>query len=156
VRGIEECSSTRSSVVALVVVAVAFASGGRRGADESGLDSRYGFYASRRRCDATFDPTMTTLETVRDRPEFDAVALAIDAEAARDRIQESLKGLSATETADGIKLRTTGGMLIAVVGDRPESDDGAQSELVYRTAPSSEQATRKGRKAFAAVESHTV
>ncbi|WP_433624438.1 hypothetical protein [Halomicrococcus sp. NG-SE-24] len=97
---------------------------------------------------------MIELETVRERPEFAAVALTIDAVDARDRVQRSLKGLSATETEDGIKLRTTRGMLVAVVGDRPESDE-TEAELAYRTAPPSELATRKGRKVFETLEQFT-
>ena len=98
---------------------------------------------------------MIELETVRERPEFTAVPLTVDAAEARDRVQRSLKGLSATETENGIKLRTTGGMLVAVVGDRSGSDE-AEAELAYRTAPPSELATRKGRKVFEALEEFTV
>jgi hypothetical protein len=99
---------------------------------------------------------MTTLETLQERPEFETVALSIETDEVRDRVHGTLKGLNATETTDGIKFRTTGGMLIAVVGDRSGTDDEAESELAYRAAPAAQTATRKGRKVFEALEPYTV
>jgi hypothetical protein len=98
---------------------------------------------------------MTTLETLQERPEFETVALSIDVDEVRDRVHGTLKGLNATETADGIKFRTTGGTLIAVVGERSGNGE-AESELAYRAAPAAQTATRKGRKVYETLEPYTV
>jgi len=98
---------------------------------------------------------MTTLETLQERPEFESVALSIETDEVLDRVHGTLKGLNETETADGIKFRTTGGTLIAVVGER-SGDDEAESELVYRAAPAAQTATRKGRKVYETLEPYAV
>lgn len=81
-----------------------------------------------------------TPDDALDRPEFESVALAIDLDAARDRIEETIRGLATSETDEVVNYRTRGGTLVAVVG-APADRDGAT--LAYRTAPASEPATRK-------------
>jgi hypothetical protein len=93
--------------------------------------------------------------TTRDRPEFDTVHLAIEPEQAQELVQQTLKGLRSSVTEDGILLRSSDGMLVAILrGDSP-SDEQHRTELAYRVAPPSELATRKGKKVFESLESHS-
>lgn len=78
-----------------------------------------------------------------EHPEFSTVVLTLDRETALDRICEELKGIALNESAEGTKIRTTRGDLLAIVEDE-RSGDG--SILHYRTAPASETTTLKARK----------
>ncbi len=90
----------------------------------------------------------------RDRPEFDTVHLAIEPEQAQELVQQTLKGLRSSVTEDGILLRSSAGMLVAILRDDSSSDEQHRTELAYRVAPPSELATRRGKKVFESLESH--
>jgi hypothetical protein len=92
--------------------------------------------------------------TTRDRPEFDTVQLTIEPKEAQELIEQSLKGLRSSVTEDGILLRSSDGMLVAILRDDSPSDEQHRTELAYRVAPPSELATRRGKKVFESVESH--
>jgi hypothetical protein len=92
--------------------------------------------------------------TTRDRPEFDTVQLTIEPKKAQELIEQSLKGLRSSITEDGILLRSSAGMLVAILRDNLPSDEQYRTELAYRVAPPSELATRRGKKVFETLESH--
>ncbi len=73
-------------------------------------------------------------------------------EAATEIILEALKGVSATETEEGIKFRTMDGMLIAILTGTHYEEPAVK--LHYRTAPASETATLKARRLWRALESY--
>lgn len=75
---------------------------------------------------------------------FATETLALDAERAREVVCDELKGVTATETAEGIKFRTTDGTLIAVLTGTHCEEPAV--ELHYRTEPASETATLKARR----------
>lgn len=58
-------------------------------------------------------------------------------------------------TEDRILLRTSDGMLVAILSDYSASNEKQQTELAYRIAPPSELATRKGKKVFEILESQS-
>ena len=87
------------------------------------------------------------------RPSFASVDLAVGLDAARDRIEETVAGLAASETDDLINYRTPGGTLVAVVG-RSERRDGAT--LAYRTGPAASPATRTASRLRDALDDHVV
>jgi hypothetical protein len=91
--------------------------------------------------------------TTRDRPEFDTVQLTIEPNEAQELIEQSLKGLGSSVTEDGILLRSSDGMLVAILRDNSPSDE-YRTELAYRVAPPSELATRRGKKIFESLESY--
>ncbi|WP_266080688.1 hypothetical protein [Haladaptatus caseinilyticus] len=92
--------------------------------------------------------------TTRDRPEFDTVQLTIEPAEAQELVDQSLKGLRSSVTEDGIFLRSSDGMLVAILRDDSRNDEQHRTELAYRVAPPSELATRKGKKIFESLESH--
>jgi hypothetical protein len=94
--------------------------------------------------------------TTRDRPEFDTVQLTIEPTEAQELIEQSLKGLQSSVTEDGILLRSSDGMLVAILRENSPSDEQHRTELAYHAAPLSELATRKGKKVFENLESHRV
>lgn len=85
-------------------------------------------------------------------PEFATMPLGIGVDEAIDAVHDAVKGLHGTRTDVGVKVRTTDGMLVAVVCGVTAADDPAASILHFRTEPASELATRKGRKLGAALE----
>lgn len=85
-----------------------------------------------------------------EHPEFTTDRIALDLETAIDEICETLKGVTPTETDEGVKCRTTDGMLIAIL-TQVEGEDEAV-DLYYRTAPESETATLKARRLGRALE----
>ena len=87
-----------------------------------------------------------------DYPEFTTEPLALDAETATEIVLERLEGVTATETDEGIKFRTTGGMLIAILTGTHYEEPGV--DLHYRTAPASETATLKARRLWRTLESY--
>jgi hypothetical protein len=97
---------------------------------------------------------MTPEEQALARPEFEVVDLDVDPDETRRRIEEAIKGLTTSETEAGVNYRTRGGTLVVVVG--PGSDGGAGTSIAYRTAPPSEQATRKASKIAEALRPHAV
>ncbi|WP_424016429.1 hypothetical protein ACOZ4N_10990 [Halorientalis pallida] len=87
---------------------------------------------------ATADRTFTD-------PEFATLALTVDGDDALDEIHDAVKGLHATATPVGTKIRTTGGALVAVVHTPQAAADDVESILHYRTEPATALATRKAR-----------
>lgn len=79
-------------------------------------------------------------------PEFDAVHLSISVADAVDLIHETVRGLHATPTEVGVKIRTTDGLLAAVVADPGAETDAAAAVVHHRTDPASELVTRKATK----------
>jgi len=76
--------------------------------------------------------------------EFSTVPLHLDLATATDLVHDALNGVTTTEADEGVKVRTTDGMLIAILtGDDP---DEPTVELHYRIAPPSGVATLKARK----------
>ncbi|MFB6130758.1 MAG: hypothetical protein ABEJ28_08065 [Salinigranum sp.] len=85
-----------------------------------------------------------------EHPEFTTEGLTLDVESARDLICATLGGVTATDTADGVKFRTSDGSLVAILtGTHYEAP---AVELHYRTAPPSESATLKARKVWRALK----
>lgn len=83
-------------------------------------------------------------------PEFRSRHITLDPEAAVEHVCERLKGCSATETGEGIKIRTMDGSLIAILEAADPETGGAI--LHYRTAPASETATLKATKVWRTLE----
>lgn len=92
------------------------------------------------------DTTSTPVPKVVERPAFTTEQLTVDVERATEVVCDTLKGLTATDTGEGITFRTTDGMLVAVLSG------GQTAELHYRTAPASESATLKARRAWRALK----
>lgn len=90
------------------------------------------------------------------RPEFDAVDLDVDAETAHRYIEDTVAGLRRSEADTRANYRTTRGVLVAVVGHRPTGSGDVNATLAYRTAPPTEDATRKAAKIREALDEHTV
>lgn len=85
-------------------------------------------------------------------PEFTVEPLHVDVETATTVVCDALPGVSATATAEGVKVRTTGGTLLAILtGDQPQAPG---VELHYRVAPASDTATRKARKLHEALAAY--
>ncbi len=82
--------------------------------------------------------------------EFTTESLALTVEMARELVCETLRGVTATETDEGIKFRTPGGTLIAILTGAHYEDPAVQ--IHYRTAPASETATLKARRLWRALE----
>lgn len=99
---------------------------------------------------------MPSHEGVVDRPQFESIDLNVDAESADRHIEETIKGLSTAHTDEGVKYRTTDGMLVAIVGERHTGSGDAKATLAYRTEPASESATRKASKIRKALQPHAV
>jgi hypothetical protein len=98
---------------------------------------------------------MTISERELTRPEFESVDLAVELGEARDRIDDAMAGLAASEveTEAVVNYRTLDGTLVAVVGT-PGAREG--STLAYRTAPASDPATRKASRLREAIDPHLV
>lgn len=79
-------------------------------------------------------------------PEFDAVHLSIPVADAVEVIHDTVTGLHATPTAVGVKIRTTDGLLAAVVAESRADAAAADAVVHYRTEPASELVTRKATK----------
>jgi hypothetical protein len=88
----------------------------------------------------------TTVEAQAERPEFEAVELTLALPEATAQVHETVEGLYATDTDEGIRFRSFDGMLVAVL----DETDGTVL-LYYRTEPATESATRKARKLRAAL-----
>lgn len=71
-------------------------------------------------------------------PAFATERLTIDLPTATDLLGETVHGVTATRTDDGVKIRALDGMLLGIVTET----DGVAT-LHYRTAPPSEPATLK-------------
>lgn len=82
-----------------------------------------------------------------ERPEFTTERLAVDTTRAVELIGEAVGGVSTADTSEGTKVRTQGGMLLAIVTDAGED----RADLHYRTAPASEPATLKARRLWKAL-----
>ena len=99
---------------------------------------------------------MATPEEIRTRPEFETVDMDIDVDEAKAMIDDTIKGLTASETDAGTKYRTRDGMLVAIIGPRPTGSGDTKATLAYRTDPPMELASRKGRKLFEALHPHEI
>ncbi|SEO82123.1 hypothetical protein SAMN05216388_102036 [Halorientalis persicus] len=88
------------------------------------------------------DDPQTTDRSFTD-PEFETLAVTVDGDEALEAIHDAVKGLHATATPVGTKIRTTSGVLVAVVHTPQAASDDAESVLHYRTEPASALATRK-------------
>ena len=89
---------------------------------------------------------MPSVQDALDRPEFETVDLDVTPEEAQRRVDAAIAGLATAEDADGMKVRTTDGMLVAVIGHRHSGSGDVKSRLAYRTEPASVPATRKAKK----------
>jgi len=85
--------------------------------------------------------------------EYETVALQIDTDEATALITDQIKGLNLSDSEEGVKLRTSDGLLVAVL--RETEDDG--SELRYRagTSLTAGPSTRKSQKIRELVEEYT-
>lgn len=99
---------------------------------------------------------MSQLKEFQTRPEFESADLEIDVVAAHRHIDEAMRGLTASESKEGKKYRTSDGMLVAIIGSSTGEGGDDTATLVYRTAPPSEQATRKAKKLLEALEPYIV
>jgi hypothetical protein len=99
---------------------------------------------------------MAQIEDALARPEFEVVDLDVDTDETHDRIEDTIKGLATAETDDGVKYRTTDGMLVAIVAPRPSGSGDTKSQVAYRTDPESIAATRKATKIKEALRPHTI
>lgn len=99
---------------------------------------------------------MTSLDHTRERPEFDAIDLEVDADTVHQHVEAEIKGLSTSTTDEGVKYRTTDGMLVAIVESRQPAGDEVGTTLRYRTGPAVESATRKASKIRDALQPHAV
>jgi hypothetical protein len=82
-----------------------------------------------------------------ERPEFTTERLAVDGERAVALVHEAVEGVSTADTPEGTKVRTRGGMLLAIVTEAGEG----HTDLHYRTAPASDPATLKARRLWKAL-----
>ena len=98
--------------------------------------------------------TSATTDRAFTDPEFAALALTIDGDDALETIHEAVKGLHATATPVGAKIRTTGGALVAVVHTPQVASGDAESVLHYRTEPAAALATRKATTLRRRLEEH--
>lgn len=99
---------------------------------------------------------MTSLEELLTRPEFETVELDADIDEAHHLVNETMHGLTTSETEEGKKYRTTDGMLVSIVGPGSVERGEDTIKLVYRTAPASDLATRKASKILAALEPYAI
>lgn len=106
--------------------------------------------------DSAMDDTPTVVldgSPVR-HPGFATERLALDPETVVERIHETLGGVTATRTDEGMKFRTPDGTLVALVTVVEESDAEEPTVLFqYRTEPASETGTLKARRLWRALES---
>lgn len=99
--------------------------------------------------DTTEPSEMVPKERV-EHPEFTSERLALDADRARELVGETLGNVTATDTDEGVRFRTTDGTLIAILTGTHYEEPAV--ELHYRTAPASETATLKARRLWRAME----
>lgn len=77
------------------------------------------------------------------RAEFRTIDLTLDLDDATAVVESALEGLGATAGAEGLMVRSSDGMLVAVLRADDGSADEPGSTLSYRTAPTVALATRK-------------
>jgi hypothetical protein len=99
---------------------------------------------------------MTPPEHASERPEFESIDLDVDADEAHRYIEEAIKGLPTSESEEGVRYRTRGGMLVAIVAPRSTDSGDANATLAYRTEPASEPATRKASTILDALRPHAI
>ena len=104
----------------------------------------------------TTSNTEIVLKRSDERDEFTTIDLTLDEEQATEIIHSTLKGLRATTTDEGLKFRTTGGRLVALLRQPLDPSPGTGSQLAYRTAPASSAATRKARKLGTALDPYAI
>lgn len=98
-------------------------------------------------------PTVVLDGSPTQHPGFATERLALDAETVVERIHETLGGVTATRTDEGMKFRTPDGTLVALltVVEDPDEDDPTVL-FQYRTQPASESGTLKARRLWRALE----
>lgn len=99
---------------------------------------------------------MSHLEESPDRPEFATIDLDLPIEDAHGEIDETIAGLYASETEEGLKVRTVNGILVATLEKHSAGSGDAKSALAYRTEPELVPATRKARKIRDALAPHEI
>lgn len=97
-------------------------------------------------------PSAVVPKEISENPAFTTERLSLDVDSATDVILRTLKGVSATETDEGIKFRTSDGMLVAFLTGTHYEDPVV--ELHYRTMPASDTATLKARRLWKALEQY--
>jgi hypothetical protein len=108
----------------------------------------------------TDQPDPQTTDRAFTDPEFATLALTVDDDESLEAIHDAVKGLHATATSVGTKVRTTNGALVAVVhtadatSDEAADETDAESVLHYRTEPAAALATRKARTLRRRLERH--
>lgn len=83
--------------------------------------------------------------------DYSTIDLTVSKEDARDAIQEAVKGLSVSESAEEIKFRSNSGQQVAVL---TSGDEDGTATLRYRSSPSLSvrgDETRRARKVREAV-----
>lgn len=106
-------------------------------------------------CDSAMDDTPTVVldGSPARHPGFATERLTLDPETVVERIHETLGGVTATRTDEGMKFRTPDGTLVALLTVVEESDDDESAVLFqYRTEPASESGTLKARRLWRALE----
>lgn len=76
-------------------------------------------------------------------PEFAVEHLTVDRGRATALVHDTVENVTATDTAEGRKFRTTDGTLVAIL--RP-ADGGERVDLHYRMAPPASTATLRARR----------
>lgn len=99
---------------------------------------------------------MTSLQKIRERPEFESVELDVSVDEANRHIEDVVAGLTTAESPEGVKFRTRGGTLVAIVGQRFSGSGDVKAELAYRTNPASELATRKATRIYETLEPYSL
>jgi hypothetical protein len=104
------------------------------------------------------DETPTTPDApTAEHPGFAAERLALDAESVVERIHETLGGVTATRTDDGMTFRTPDGTLVALLSPLPGTGDSDPAVLFqYRVEPASESGALKARRLWRAFEDDAV
>lgn len=97
-------------------------------------------------------PSAAVPAEIAKNPAFAAERLSLDVDSATDVIRRTIKGVSATETDEGVKFRTPDGMLVAFLTGTHYEDPAV--ELHYRTAPASDTATLKAHRIWKALEQY--
>ncbi|MDX1747043.1 MAG: hypothetical protein R3324_13990 [Halobacteriales archaeon] len=86
---------------------------------------------------------------------FRTVTLDRTADEALERVNRHLKGLTATATGAGYKIRDQNGLVVAVLSEYDRGADEVGVRLRYRIGPSpSMVSVRRGRRVYEILEPH--
>jgi hypothetical protein len=89
-----------------------------------------------------------------DHPGFVTERLTLSPQAVVKRIEETIGGVTASRTDNGMNFRTPGGTLVALLTPEPEGDEPTVL-FQYRTEPEWESETLKARRLWRALEPDT-